>query len=89
MRTWRAEPKNSNTHLERYGLRLEPEDRSGVGKLMVDLAAKGTPEHWRQCAQKTRADAERRADSETKMALLDIAALYDRLADIAEKRAIS
>jgi len=56
---------------------------------MVDLAGKGTPEDWRRRAQEARADAERRADPETKMALLDIAALYDRLADIAEKRTTS
>ena len=56
---------------------------------MVDVAGKVTPEDWRHRARETRANAERYADPETKTALLDIAALYDRLADIAEKRATS
>jgi hypothetical protein len=56
---------------------------------MVDSAANGTPQHWRQRARETRVDAERQADAEIKKGLLDIAALYERLAEIAEKRATS
>lgn len=56
---------------------------------MVYIAGKGAPEDWRRRAQETRADAERYADPDTKKALLEIAALYDRLAEITEKRATS
>lgn len=56
---------------------------------MAQLATKGTPEHWRRRAQEARADAERQGDPETKQALLDIAVLYDRLAEIADKHAAS
>jgi hypothetical protein len=56
---------------------------------MANFAEMGTPEHWRQHARETRADAEQYVDPETKKRLLDIAILYDRLAEITEKRASS
>jgi hypothetical protein len=56
---------------------------------MVDFVEKNSPEHWRHLAHQTRADAGRQTDPETKKALLDVAALYDRLAEIATKRTIS
>jgi hypothetical protein len=52
---------------------------------MVDTGM-NTPEHWRQRAQEARADAGRQADPDMKKALLEIAALYERLAASAEKK---
>jgi hypothetical protein len=53
---------------------------------MVDIEMRDTPEHWRQRAQGSRADAARKVDPDIKTALLEIAALYERLAALAEKR---
>ena len=52
---------------------------------MADFAGKGTPEDWRRRAKETRAYADRHADPATKTTLLEIAALYERLAEIAGK----
>jgi hypothetical protein len=51
---------------------------------MVDIAV-NTAGHWRQRAQETRADAERQSDPEVKKTMLEIAALYDQLAALAER----
>jgi hypothetical protein len=52
---------------------------------MTDIAAIGTPEHWRQRAQEAQRDADRHADPVVKTALLEIAALYEELAGSADK----
>jgi len=52
---------------------------------MVDIGV-NTAEHWRQRAQETRADAERQTDPEIKKTILEIAALYDQLAALAQQR---
>jgi hypothetical protein len=42
--------------------------------------------HWRQRAQETRAEADKMDDPDAKRTLLEIAAAYERLADLAEQR---
>jgi hypothetical protein len=44
------------------------------------------PSHWRQRAQEARAEAEKLSDASMKQAMLEIAARYERLAEIAEHR---
>jgi hypothetical protein len=44
------------------------------------------PSHWRQRAQEARAEADKMSDAELKQTMLEIAAAYDRLAEIAERR---
>jgi hypothetical protein len=55
---------------------------------MIDVAAKRTPEHWRRRAQEARADADRHADPDVKRALLEIAALCERVAVAADRKPI-
>ena len=42
--------------------------------------------HWRQRAQETRAEADQTDEPDAKATLLEIAAAYERLAVLAEKR---
>jgi hypothetical protein len=56
---------------------------------MVELARKASPEHMRQRAQEARMNADQYADSAIRDALLEIAALYEQVADLVEKRAPS
>jgi hypothetical protein len=43
------------------------------------------PSHWRQRAQEARAEADRLSDLEMKQTMLEIAAAYERLAEIADR----
>jgi hypothetical protein len=54
---------------------------------MADVAMRDTPEHWRERARQARADASLHADPEIKKTMLEIAALYEELVTLAEKRA--
>jgi hypothetical protein len=42
--------------------------------------------HWRQRAQEARAEADKMDDPDAKQTLLEIAAAFERLAEIAERR---
>jgi hypothetical protein len=44
------------------------------------------PAHWRQRAQEARAEGDRLSDPAMKETMLEIAAAYKRLAEIAERR---
>jgi hypothetical protein len=44
------------------------------------------PSHWRQRAQEARAEADKMSDAELKQTMLEIAAAYDGLAEMAERR---
>jgi hypothetical protein len=52
---------------------------------MIDTGV-NTAEHWLQRAQDTRADAERQTEPEVRKTMLEIAALYDQLAALAQQR---
>jgi hypothetical protein len=53
---------------------------------MADVAMRDTPEHWRERARQARAEAAVQADPEIKKTMLEIAALYEELVTLAEKR---
>jgi hypothetical protein len=52
-----------------------------LGTRMID-----DPSHWRQRAQEARAEADKLGDASMKQTMLEIAASYERLAEIAERR---
>ena len=52
-----------------------------LGTRMID-----DPSHWRRRAEEARAEADRLSDLTMKQTMLEIAAAYQRLAEIADRR---
>jgi hypothetical protein len=53
---------------------------------MSDTSLKDDPRHWRQLAQEARAAADQLDDPVAKRLMLEIAASYEELASIAERK---
>jgi hypothetical protein len=56
-----------------------------MAKIKPDAELSRSP-YWRQCAEEARMRADRFQDAESKIAMLNVAAMYDAMADRAEER---
>jgi hypothetical protein len=56
---------------------------------MSNIAVKDDPKHWRRLAQEARAAADQLDDPEAKRLMLEIAASYEELASLAERKKVS